>query len=109
MKRLQPSSVLTIWRKKDKELSTSSRYRRMVSVFHVISRVLTCAYFLSISFSGTIVRYFIRLNIGQVTFVGLRVFLTLKLKRDASKFCMPYVVVHVLCSPPCAAHAAVRF
>ena len=39
MKRLQPSSVPTIWRKKDKALSTSNRDRRMVSVFHVISRV----------------------------------------------------------------------
>ena len=35
MKRLQPSSVPTIWRKKDKEPSTSSRDRRMVNVFHV--------------------------------------------------------------------------
>ena len=36
MKRLQPSSVPTIWRKKDKEPSTSSRDRRMVRVFHML-------------------------------------------------------------------------
>ena len=36
MKRLQPYSVPTIWRKKDIEPSTSSCDRRMVSVYHML-------------------------------------------------------------------------
>lgn len=36
-------------------------------------------------------------------------FSTSKLKRDALKSCMPYVVVHILCGPLCAAHAVVQF
>ena len=100
MKRLQPFSVPTIWRKKDKEPSASSRDRRMVSVYHMLFRgywpVYTFqAFYFQVWSFGTLQDFLLAKETIIYYFLDLRFFSTLKPKHDALKSCMPYVVVHV--------------